>query len=353
MIQLAVGLVKRLMLLALLALVVSALGAMQYFKQWYAEPMALPDSGLQYQLKAGGSLSAAASELAAQGILKHPQVLTLYARLSNQSEVRAGDYLLEPGMTPRQFMKMLHTGNVVSYTVTLIEGWTFAQAVQALAESERIDSRLAGQSVEAQLAMLDLPIEHPEGWFFPDTYHYTGGTTDIEILQRAYLKMRQTLDELWPERDVGLPYKTPYEALIMASIVERETGAAWERRKIAGVFVRRLDSNMRLQTDPTVIYGMGDAYNGKIGRADLRRPTPYNTYVIRGLPPTPIALPGGQAVYASMHPDPGSELYFVAKGDGTHEFSDTLEAHNNAVRHYQIQRREGYRSTVRPGELEQ
>lgn len=353
MMQLAVGFVKRLMLLALLALAVSALGALQYFKQWYAEPMALPDAGLHYQLKVGGSLSGAASDLAVQNILKHPQVLTLYARLSGQGEVRAGDYRLEPGLTPRQFMKMLNTGNVVSYTVTLIEGWTFAQAVQALAESERIDSRLAGQSTDAQLAMLDLPIEHPEGWFYPDTYHYTGGTTDIAILQRAYLKMRQTLDELWPERDAGLPYQTPYEALTMASIVERETGASWERRKIAGVFVRRLDNNMRLQTDPTVIYGMGDTYQGKIGRADLRRPTPYNTYVIRGLPPTPIALPGGQAVYASMHPDPGSELYFVAKGDGTHAFSDTLEDHNNAVRQYQIQRRDGYRSTVAPGGLEQ
>ena len=353
MIHLAVGLIKRLILLALLALLVSALGALQYFKQWYAEPMALPEDGLHYQLKSGGSLSGAASDLAGQGILKHPQVLTFYARLSGQSEVRAGDYLLEPGMTPRQFMKMLNTGNVVSYTVTLIEGWTFAQAVQALAESERIDSQLAGQSREAQLAMLDLPIEHPEGWFFPDTYHYNGGTTDVAILQRAYRKMRQTLDELWPGRDVGLPYQTPYEALIMASIVERETGASWERRKIAGVFVRRLENNMRLQTDPTVIYGMGDAYQGKIGRADLTRPTPYNTYVIRGLPPTPIALPGAQAVYASMHPDPGSELYFVAKGDGTHVFSDTLEAHNDAVRHYQIQRREGYRSTVSPGALEQ
>lgn len=348
MIQLAVGLVKRLILLALLALLVSLLGALQYFKKWYAEPMALPEDGLHYELQPGGTLSGAATDLASRGMLEHPQILTLYARFSGQSEVRAGDYRLEPGLTPRQFMKMLNTGNVVSYTVTLIEGWTFAQAVQALADAERIESQLAGQPLKTQLALLDLPIEHPEGWFFPDTYHYTGGTTDVAILQRAYRKMRQTLDELWPGRDPNLPYHTPYEALTMASIVERETGASWERRKIAGVFVRRLENNMRLQTDPTVIYGMGDRYQGKIGRADLQRPTPYNTYTIRGLPPTPIALPGGEAVYASLHPDPGSELYFVAKGDGTHVFSDTLEAHNDAVRQYQIQRREGYRSTVSP-----
>jgi UPF0755 protein len=353
MIQLALGLAKRLLLLALLALLVSALGALHYFKQWYTEPMALPQAGMAYQLKPGGSLSAATAELAAQGVLKHPQVLTLYARYSGQAEVHAGDYQLTPGTTPRQLMKMLNTGNVITYAVTLIEGWTFKQAVQALAEAERVDSRLAGQSRKAQLALLDLPIEHPEGWFFPDTYHYTGGTTDVAILQRAYHKMRHTLDELWPERDANLPYQSPYEALIMASIVERETGASWERRKIAGVFVRRLQQNMRLQTDPTVIYGMGSRYTGKITRADLTRATPYNTYTMRGLPPTPIALPGAEAVYASMHPDPGGELYFVAKGDGTHAFSETLEAHNEAVRQYQMRRREGYRSTLTPAPSQQ
>lgn len=351
--HLAVSVLKRLLLLALLALLVSALGALHYFKQWYTEPMALPQAGLHYQLKPGGNLSAAAAELAKQGVLDHPQVLTLYARVTGQSEVRAGDYLLQPGLTPRRFMKMLHHGDVVNYALTLIEGWTFSQAVQALAKAERIDSQLAGLSLEAQMAMLDLPIEHPEGWFFPDTYHYTGGTSDVVILQRAYRKMRQTLDQLWPERAPDLPYTSPYEALIMASIVERETGAPWERRKIAGVFVKRLKANMRLQTDPTVIYGMGEAYQGKITRADLKQPSAYNTYVISGLPPTPIALPGAEAVFASLHPDLDSGLYFVAKGDGTHVFSDNLEAHNQAVRQYQIGRREGYRSTISPTAAEQ
>lgn len=353
MIQLALGLAKRLLLLALLALVISALGALQYFKQWYTEPMALPKEGLEYPLKPGSNLSAATAELAARGILKHPQVLTLYARYSGQAQVHAGDYRLAPGTTPRQLMKMLNTGNVITYAITFIEGWTFDQAVRALAEAERVDSQLAGQSQQAQLALLDLPLEHPEGWFFPDTYHYTGGTTDVAILQRAYHKMRTTLDELWPERDANLPYKSPYEALIMASIVERETGAPWERRKIAGVFVRRLQQNMRLQTDPTVIYGMGSRYSGKITRADLTRATPYNTYTIHGLPPTPIALPGAEAVYASMHPEPGAELYFVAKGDGTHVFSETLEAHNEAVRQYQMRRSERYRSTLTPDPSQQ
>ncbi|UTF60555.1 endolytic transglycosylase MltG [Gilvimarinus sp. DA14] len=339
---------KKVILLALLGALVAGLGAFQYFKKWLNEPLIVGDDGLVYELPAGGNLSQVTADLAALEVLEHPQVLVLYARLSGQAAVRAGDYRFEPGITPADLVKVLHTGNVIEYAVAIIEGWTYADAVAALARAPRITSVLQGKTMEEQLALLDLPVDHPEGWFFPDTYHYDGGTTDVEILQRAYRKMAATLDELWQGRDLGLPYETPYEALIMASIVERETGAAWERQKIAGVFVRRLQQNMRLQTDPTVIYGMGESYQGKIGRADLRRPTPYNTYTRHGLPPTPIALPGEGALHASMHPEAGDELYFVAKGDGTHVFSATLEEHNKAVRDYQLQRRSDYRSTIGP-----
>lgn len=343
------GFIRRVCLLTLLAAVVSAFGAFQYFKKWLNEPLELGQDGLEYQLQRGGSLGQVAHTMARDQVLKHPQVLVLYARLTGQGQVRAGDYRFEAGTTPARLVAILNTGDVVDYSVTLIEGWTFAQALEALSAAPRVEARLKGEPLEAQLAMLDLPIEHPEGWFFPDTYHYSGGTTDIEILHRAYRKMRTRLDALWQGRGDGLPYESPYEALIMASIVERETGASWERQKIAGVFVRRLQQNMRLQTDPTVIYGMGTQYQGRIGYDDLRRDTPYNTYTRRGLPPTPIALPGEGALYASMHPEPGTELYFVAKGDGTHVFSSSLEEHNAAVQQYQLKRRSDYRSTLTPG----
>lgn len=346
MVQLAVNLIKKCILLSLLTLLVAGLGAYKYFNSWLHEPMLLGDEGLVYQLSSGSSLGIAVRDFQARGLIEHPKVLLLYARVTGQSHVRAGDYQLQPGTTPAQFVTIFHTGNVIEYSVALIEGWTFAQAVDALAQAPRVESLLQGKTVAEQLKLLDLPIDHPEGWFFPDTYQYHGGDSDVEILKRAYGQMQAHLERLWPERDPGLPYETPYQALVMASVVERETGASWERRKIAGVFVRRLQQGMRLQTDPTVIYGMGERYQGKIGRADLRRDTPYNTYTRRGLPPTPIALPGEGALYAALHPEPGSALYFVAKGDGTHVFSDTLEAHNKAVREYQLQRRGDYRSTL-------
>ncbi|WP_020209682.1 endolytic transglycosylase MltG [Gilvimarinus chinensis] len=348
MVQLAVNVVKKLLLLAVLAALVAGLGAYQYFKKWLNEPMIVGNNGLVYELPAGGNLGQVANQLAGLAVLKHPQALVLYARLTGQASVRAGDYRFEPGTTPAELVTLLHTGNVIEYAVAIIEGWTYAEAVEALSRAPRVTSLLHEKPLEEQLALLDLPIEHPEGWFFPDTYHYDGGTTDVEIMRRAYEKMSATLNSLWQERDLALPYKTPYEALIMASIVERETGAAWERQKIAGVFVRRLQQNMRLQTDPTVIYGMGESYQGKISSADLRRNTPYNTYTNHGLTPTPIALPGEGALYASMHPESGQDLYFVAKGDGTHVFSATLDEHNKAVREYQLKRRGDYRSTLRP-----
>ena len=324
--------------------VLSCVSAFGYFHHWLNSPLDLPEGGVEYRLEQGQTLSHISRALAAEQQLKHPRLLRLYALLHGSPAIHAGDYQLKSGSTPKTLFWQLVEGRVRLYQVTLIEGWTYAQALEALHAREAIEPRLRGLSQAEQLKRLALDIDHPEGWFFPDSYRYVRGTSDVEILQRAHQKMRSTLSQLWEQRESGLIYDKPYEALIMASIVERETGAPWERKDIAGVFVRRLVKGMRLQTDPTVIYGMGEEYQGRITRSDLRKPSPYNTYRIEGLPPTPIALPGREAIVAALNPAEGSALYFVAKGDGTHVFSDTLEEHNRAVAAYQKQRRKDYRS---------
>ena len=337
---------KRLLGKLIILGVLLAGGLAAYGYHWLNSPLALPENGLRQELTRGETLSHLTSELGAQGILRHPRALRLYARLTEQTGVHAGEYHLRPGLTTRTLLEQLNAGEVVLHQVTLIEGWTFAQALAALHSEDTIVAELKGLSREQQMARLELDVAHPEGWFFPDTYRFARGTSDVELLRRAHRIMREELERVWSQRADGLPYETPYEALIMASLIERETGAPWEREEIAGVFVRRLNRGMRLQTDPTVIYGMGDRYEGRLTRRDLRAPTPYNTYTNSGLPPTPIALPGREALAAAVNPAPGTALYFVAKGDGTHVFSDTLEAHNKAVREYQLQRREDYRSSL-------
>ncbi|WP_027331018.1 endolytic transglycosylase MltG [Marinimicrobium agarilyticum] len=330
--------------LILLGLVLGA-GLMAYGYHWLNSPLQLPPEGIGYQLERGQSLSHVTADLAQREVLKHPRALSLYAQLIDRTRVHAGEYQLEPGLTPQGLLTQLVEGDVILHQVTLIEGWTYQQALEALHAEPTVDAKLIGLSESEQLQRLGLDLAHPEGWFFPDTYRYVRGTTDVALLRRAHAAMDRQLQALWETRATGLPYDSPYEALIMASIIERETGATWERKEIAGVFVRRLQRGMRLQTDPTVIYGMGDRYEGNLSRRDLRTPSDYNTYTISGLPPTPIALPGRGALEAAMNPAEGTALYFVAKGDGTHVFSDTLEAHNRAVREYQLRRREDYRST--------
>ncbi|AQZ95636.1 endolytic transglycosylase MltG [Halopseudomonas phragmitis] len=266
------------------------------------------------------------------------------------SILQIGEYALEPDLQVRDLLGMLQRGEVLQRSVTLVEGWNFRQFRAALARAERLEqtlpAELTAQQVMAELGLGDV---HPEGQFFPDTYLYTLNMSDRDILLRAYQRMQTVLAEAWEQRADNLPISTPYEALILASIIEKETGVPYERGEIAGVFARRLRIGMRLQTDPTVIYGMGEDYNGRIRRADLRRPTPYNTYVINGLPPTPIAMPGREALVAAVNPEPGTSLYFVARGDGSHVFSDTLQQHNRAVRKYQIeQRAANYRSSPPP-----
>ncbi|MEH6472686.1 MAG: endolytic transglycosylase MltG, partial [Halopseudomonas sp.] len=252
--------------------------------------------------------------------------------------------LLEPGLSHDGLLQMLVQGRVRSYQVTLVEGQTVAELVAVLQAHPQLEATLQQTDPEHIAKILGI-AGSAEGWIYPDTYQFTRGTTDKQVLKRAYQAMQQLLEQEWAERAAKLPLKNAYDALILASIVEKETGAAFERPAIAGVFTRRLQKGMRLQTDPTVIYGMGERYNGNITRADLKRQTPYNTYRIKGLPPTPIANPGRAAIHAALNPEAGKALYFVAKGDGSHQFSATLSEHNRAVTRFQRhKRRQNYRS---------
>lgn len=331
-----------------LAGLASATAGWIYFQLWLSTPLNIGNQGYQYELISGQSLSHLAKDLSSQNILDYPRLLRFYARFTNLKTVQAGEYFFAPGTTPESLLQKLKTGDVILHQVTFVEGWTFKQALAALERNRSVRHELIGKSEKEQLAHLGLSIAHPEGWFFPDTYSFTRNTSDVEILQVAFRKMEGVLNSEWEKRSANLPYNSPYEALIMASIIERETGHHSEREQIAGVFVRRLQQGMKLQTDPTVIYGMADRYRGRITRKDLEEPTAYNTYTIKGLPPTPIALPSAASIKAAMNPASGKSLYFVAKGDGTSEFSDTLEAHNQAVRRYQLNRRRDYRAAPPP-----
>ncbi|MDG9885629.1 endolytic transglycosylase MltG [Pseudomonas sp. GD04058] len=284
-----------------------------------------------------------------QGLIKDAFWLRLYWRFNMAgTALHTGEYRMTPGMTVRDLLDAWRRGDVVQYNLTLVEGWTFRQVRAALARHEKIKHTLDGMSDAEVMDELGHPTVFPEGRFFPDTYKFVRGTSDVELLQQAYARLEEVLAKEWADRPAELPYRDPYQALIMASLVEKETGVPHERGQIAGVFVRRMQIGMQLQTDPTVIYGMGERYNGKITRADLREPTPYNTYVISGLPPTPIAMVGREAIHAALNPAPGTSLYFVARGDGSHVFSDDLDAHNSAVREYQLKRRADYRSSPAP-----
>lgn len=284
-----------------------------------------------------------------QGLLDDAFWLRLYWRFNMVGvPLHTGEYRMTPGMTVRDLFEVWRRGDVVQYSLTLVEGWNFRQVRSALAKHEKIKQTLDGLSDAEVMDKLGHPGVFPEGRFFPDTYRFVRGMSDVEFLQQAYARLDEVLAKEWAERAADLPYRDPYQALIMASLVEKETGVPQERGQIAGVFVRRMRLGMLLQTDPTVIYGMGERYNGKITRADLRQPTPYNTYTNAGLPPTPIAMVGREAIHAALNPAPGTSLYFVARGDGSHIFSDDLDAHNSAVREYQIKRRADYRSSPAP-----
>jgi UPF0755 protein len=292
-----------------------------------------------FLIRSGSNIKSIAHDLARQRIIDDPWLFILLAKLRGlETRVRAGEYQIEPGLTADELLDKFAEGNAIQYKLTVIEGWSFRQLLTAIAENSVIESTLQGKTDAEIMAKLGYPDQHPEGLFFPDTYRFPKGTSDVDFLKRAYQVMRNHLEREWSGRDAELPLKSSYEALILASIIEKETGAGFERPLIAGVFVERLKRNMRLQTDPTIIYGLGEQYDGDIRFRDLRKDTPYNTYLRAGLTPTPIALPGLLAIRAALHPAPTDALYFVSKGDGTHQFSATLEQHNAAVARYQLKK---------------
>jgi UPF0755 protein len=287
--------------------------------------------------------------LEADGVIKDAFWLRLYWRFNLPKQpLHSGEYRMLPGMTVEGLIDLWKRGEMVQYSVTLVEGWNFHQVRAALAKEEKLDHTLDGLSDTQVMDKLGHGGIFPEGRFFPDTYRFVRGLSDAELLKTAYDRLNEVLAKEWERRAPDAPYTEPYQALIMASLVEKETGVPQERGQIAGVFVRRMAIGMLLQTDPTVIYGLGERYSGKLTRAHLKEPTPYNTYVIAGLPPTPIAMVGREAIHAALNPVAGNSLYFVARGDGSHVFSDDLDAHNNAVREFQLKRRADYRSSPAP-----
>ena len=294
-------------------------------------------SPVKIEVMAGSSLSRVAIELAEAGYLPSPTLFKLWARLKGaENSIQTGEYELHSGITPAQLLDKIVLGESVQYRITLVEGWTFQQALNALWSAGNIRSSLNNSSLADIAQQMSLDYENPEGLLYPDTYFYTKGTLDIELLRRANERLNTVLSEAWESRLGSLPFANSYEALTMASIIEKESARSSERGLIAAVFVGRLDLGMRLQSDPTIIYGMGDRYAGNITRADLLEETPYNTYRIDGIPPTPIALSGEASIVAALNPSASDFLYFVAKGDGSHQFSRSLEEHNAAVREYQL-----------------
>ena len=296
---------------------------------------------LLFTVSPGESVSTVARRLAGQGVIDSAAAFSWAARYKGlASRIQAGEYILMPGTTASRLLEQFVRGEVTSYSLTLVEGWNFQQMLAAIARSPELEHTLTGLDVAQIMARIGYPDVHPEGRFFPDTYHFSRGMSDADILQRAYRSMETILQQEWQTRADDLPYKTADEALIMASIIEKETGLADERQDIAGVFVRRLQKGMLLQTDPTIIYGLGEKFDGNLRRKHLKDSgNRYNTYRHKGLPPTPIAMPGRESIHAALHPAPGKALYFVARGDGSHQFSATLKEHNRAVRKYQLQRR--------------
>ncbi len=325
---------KTLWLLALVSLLLAAsawLGWKQY-EDFLQTPLDIPGEELVFLLEPGTSGLEIVEQLERLGVSRPGWEWRLLMRLEPHV-YRAGEYRLEAGITPRQLLSKFSGGEVIQYRVTLVEGWTFSQFAATLAGNPVLRHELDLEDPGTWDSVSNLVgVEHPEGWFLPETYQFTRGDTDRDILLRAHEAMQQALDEAWISRDDDLPIDSPYELLILASIIEKETALDEERRQVAGVFTRRLQKGMRLQTDPTVIYGMGEAFDGDIRRRDLQTDTAYNTYTRHGLPPTPIAMPGRKSLLAAASPAPGDALFFVADGTGGHTFSATLDAHQRAVK---------------------
>ncbi len=320
------------LLAVLLAVAACVAGALA----WYAHrPLRLAASPLDFTIEPGSSMRQVARQLVEAGIDVQPAVLVALARITRQAHaIKAGSYEVEAGLTPLALLAKLTRGDVSQAELAIIEGWNFRQLRAALDRHPDLRHDSAGLSDAELLARISSTARHPEGLFFPDTYLFSRRSSDLDVLRRAHRHMLAVLDREWAQRARGLPYQNPYQALTMASIVEKETGQAADRPMVASVFVNRLKSGMLLQTDPTVIYGLGEAFDGNLRKRDLLTDTAYNTYTRPGLPPTPIAMPGVAALRAALNPPATDYLYFVARGDGSSEFSRTLEEHNRAVAQY-------------------
>jgi UPF0755 protein len=321
-------------LIALLALLVLAAAA--FFIYWAREPLMSADApALEFNIAPGSSMRAALRQLRDAGVPASPVLMELLARGSGSASLKAGSYRIEGGMSPLSLIDTLARGNTIKESLTIIEGWNFAQMRAEMAKQQFLRHDSSELDHQALLQKVAPGFAYPEGLFFPDTYFFDRGSSDLLVLQQAHQRMLKMLDESWAKRAPGLPYSKPYDALIMASIVEKETGSPADRTKVASVFVNRLKRGMLLQTDPTVIYGIGPSFDGNLRKVDLQTDTPYNTYKRGGLPPTPIAMPGRAALQAALNPAGGDALFFVARGDGSSEFTSNLDDHNRAVNKYQ------------------
>jgi UPF0755 protein len=323
---------KRFLPVALIVLLLTAAsmtGLWQQYQRFLQNPLQIETAGLVVNVAPGSSIRSVLQDLERQGVTRLDWRWRILNRFQKVT-IKTGEYALEPGLTPPGLLSLLASGKVISYRFTIVEGWTVRQLLAALGDDPVL--RKTVDTAEDLKDLPGMPPANPEGWFLPETYAFVRGDSDLDLLRRAYADMTASLESSWAARDTGLPYETAEELLIMASIVEKETSVESERADIAGVFVRRLQNRWRLETDPTVIYGMGEDYAGDIRRRDLKTDTPYNTYTRHGLPPTPIALPGLASIEAAAHPAAGEVMFFVANGRGGHTFSVTLEDHNKAVR---------------------
>jgi len=337
-------------ILTLLLLLTLCAGALAYWG--YQRTLGIADQPLgnkvetQIRVERGTTANQLALDLEQRGWVEDSRWLRALFKLRPElTALKAGEYAVYEGDRLSDLLERINKGDSIQYRFTLIEGNTVGQMLARLREESRLIHELKASTAVELAQELDLEYSSAEGLFLAETYQFERGMSDRDLLLRAHKMLLEVLEQQWSARDSSLPLKSAYEALTLASIIEKETGLSRERPDIAGVFIRRLNKGMRLQTDPTVIYGMGERYQGNLTRKDLREPTPFNTYVIKGLPPTPIAAVGVEAIAAALNPAEGTALYFVAKGDGSHQFSDTLDAHNRAVREYQLKRRKDYRST--------
>jgi UPF0755 protein len=326
----------------LLLIVLAAIGVAIWFWSDYSRfrdaPLAVRSNGQVVEVAKGESFRDIVGDIRGAGLSHAPPLYwrVLAEQLGVAGSLHAGEYAVPRGISARTLLENMAQGKVLQRRITLVEGWTFRQVRAALAAAPRLEHAAAQLSDAEIMARLGAGGQNPEGEFMPDTYDYVRGMSDLDVLKRAHEAMQAYVDAQWTRRDPSIPLQSPYQALILASIVEKETAQPNERPQIAGVFERRLKIGMKLETDPTVIYGLGASYDGKIHTRDLQTDTPYNTYTRAGLPPTPIAMPGRAAIDAVLHPAAGDALYFVSRGDGTHQFSATLAEHNRAVREYQL-----------------